>query len=69
MAERIMMATANRARRKIPTGYRLTADEMQELTSMVSNGDDGVIDALLVAFRYGFVLGTRAANRDKVAKM
>ncbi len=65
MAKRVMVATAYKAKGKIPTKYRLTADEMIELTSMVSNSEDGLHDALLVAFRFGFVLGTRAAYKGK----
>ena len=67
MAERVMVSTAQLAKGKIPPEYRLTVDEVSELTSLASNED--IMDAFMVVFRYGFVLGTRAAHKGKVAEL
>lgn len=66
MARRDMSKTVLKAYRKIPAEYMLTADEADMLHRMAKNEDSGEIEAYLTAFRYGFVLGTRAKANNAV---
>ena len=70
---RDMMKTADLAHENIPGAYDLTCGELtqlmeiaipEELRSLVPL--DGVYDAITVAFRYGFVLGSRAQRNDRI---
>lgn len=66
MAKREMSKTVLKAYRKIPAEYMLTADEADRLHRMAKDEATGEIEAYLTAFRYGFVLGTRAKANGAV---
>lgn len=69
MAKREIVATAHNAKGKLPHVYSLKVGELLELMSMASKGEDGLLNALMEAFRYGVVMGTRAAYRGKVDEL
>lgn len=63
---RDLMKTSDLIKGKIPDRYDLTVGEMQMLHEMIHSGSgDGEYDALVSAFRYGFVLGARAEKSGK----
>lgn len=66
MEVRDMSKTVAKAYRKIPAEYMLTADEVNSLHRLVKSEDGGELEAFIKAFRYGFVLGTRAKANGKV---
>lgn len=58
--KRDMLCTARQAIGKIPTVYDLTADELRLLEEIARKPNaNGLWDAIGIAFRYGFILGTR----------
>ena len=66
---RDMKNTAAQAIGKIPNGYQLRATELGELIELAYSGrTDGVYDALVMAFRYGFILGKRAQKNAPTKK-
>lgn len=58
--------TAARAREAIPINYDLRLDEVMTLVRQARGTPDDTIEAIMEAFRYGFVLGCRATARGKV---
>lgn len=66
---RDMEKTAAQIVGKIPSGYQLSSKEMYELMDKaLQGGANGTCKALIMAFRYGFVLGTRAARKAALGK-
>ena len=64
-----MKDTAAQAIGKIPSSYQLRATELGELMKMVySDEGNGAFNALVMAFRYGFVLGKRAQKNAPTKK-
>ena len=51
----------------INTNYEVSSKELLRLIEMAKSGTDGAWDALVIAFKYGYVLGGRAEK--KAAKM
>lgn len=62
---RNMEQTANTA--DLKAGFQLSSNELLRLIEMVKSGTEGAWDALVIAFKYGYVLGGRAEK--KAAKM
>ena len=62
---RDMISTAEAVRGEIPDRYDLTVPEINTLHSMIHTDLDGELDALTIAFKYGFVLGARAQKAGK----
>ena len=65
MAKRDIFSTANKAAGKIPDQYDITADDIMDICYTFPPAD-----AVITAFRAGFVLGARAqkAGRYKEAR-
>ena len=51
-------------KKKYLTCYSMNIDEFTHLYNMCRTGRG--VDALIIAFNYGFALGTRARERDRV---
>ena len=68
---RDMMKTVSRLPLdKIPYRYGMNFNEYMQLVSKVRQGDsESVQDALLTAFTYGFILGSRAQRAGAVDKL
>lgn len=65
MARRDMIKTAAIAAGRVPDYYDITATEIHEIYEMVP--DDPYL-AIITAFRYGFVLGSRAHAAGKYSE-
>ena len=65
MAVRNMEKTASKAIKNIPTAYDLSVEELYRLYDLMRKDKT---EALLMAFRYGFVLGTRAIDKKQCKK-
>lgn len=61
---RDIVATAAATEGKIPKRYNLSVEELEELHKLIMEGKE--IEAVLIAFRYGFELGRRATKKGKV---
>ena len=68
MAQRDLIATASKARDKFPPAYQLSVQEVLALMRLAQdeNKPDGLMNAIIAAFRYGQVLGLRASERGLV---
>lgn len=64
MAKYSMEETVERTKDKIPTVYHLDLDQMTKLYEMSRRGD--ALDALIMAFEFGFAKGTRAHKNKSV---
>lgn len=66
---RDMEKTAEKATGNIGRYYDMKSSEVIELMKKARNGSpDDTLDAIITAFRYGFVLGHRATVASKTAK-
>jgi len=66
---RDMEKTAEKAIQNIPDKYTIMSDEIMDLMKKARlKSPDETFDAILTAFRYGFVLGHRATIAGKVNK-
>ena len=64
--KRNMVQTADKVKHHIPERYDLTIEELQELRTIMHGGScECEFDALITAFRYGYVLGVRAEKAGK----
>ena len=61
MAKRDIFKTAAAA--NPPANYCLMVEEWKLLSEMAQKSDEGRFNAILTAFNYGFVLGTRANQK------
>lgn len=64
MAKRNIEQTAKKAVGKIPTAYDISIEEICELTKLCMTDK---FNAIITAFRYGFALGTRARDKERVS--
>ena len=69
MARRDMIQTAEKAGQAFSETkhlyhYDMNIDEMAKLLHMIWNGED--VEAIIIAFKYGFALGTRAREKNHV---
>lgn len=64
MARRNLFKTANSVAGRINPHYDIKADELNILGVMAQKGE--LCEAIIAAFRYGYVLGTRAAQSEKI---
>lgn len=64
MAKRNMEQTAKKTVGKIPTAYDISFDELYRL--MI---DENRYNAITTAFSYGFALGTRAKDKERVVTL
>jgi len=64
MARRNIFKTADSVAGKINPHYDINADELKILAIMAQKGE--LCEAIIAAFRYGYVLGTRAAQSEKI---
>lgn len=70
MATRNMVKTVEKSKGQIPLHYDLVVEDLNVFMRMIKeNGIDGAFDAVVMAFRYGFVLGNRATVAGKVKKL
>ncbi len=54
----------------IPSAYDIGLDDMAELRTMIrSQGGDAMYRALIMAFRYGFVMGNRATHSRNIQRL
>ena len=61
--------TAEKAHHKIPDYYDLYSTEIIDLMKQARDRDpEETYEAILTAFRYGFVLGHRATTAGRVTK-
>ena len=64
MAKRDILKIYEAERHNIPKGYNILPSELQQLIEIEREGRE--VDALAIAFVYGFTLGKRAEkNRTK----
>ena len=67
--KRDMNKTAERADSQIKDAYDINILEVQELINKARNGSRyDAFDAIVTAFKYGFVLGHRATVAGKVTR-
>lgn len=64
MGKLSMEETVKRARGKIPYDYYPNLDEMNYLYRVGKHKD--IFEALIAAYEYGFIKGTRARQRKRV---
>ena len=70
MATRDMNTTAARAEGQIPKEYHLRLEEITELVRRARALDrEESLQAILTAFEYGFVMGSRATAAGKIGKL
>lgn len=66
---RNMEKTAKKAESNVPVLYDLSFSEITELYRVIESGSkEKALDAILIAFKYGFVMGHRATLAGKVTK-
>lgn len=66
---RDMKKTAEKATREIPSNYDLNSSEIIDLMKKARKGSpDDTYNAIITAFKYGFVLGHRATVAGKITK-
>ena len=54
----------------IPSAYDIDLEDMNGLYALTrSNGNDGLYRALIMAFRYGFVMGNRATHSRSIRRL
>ncbi len=67
--KRDMNKTAERANKYSKDGYDICTTEIQELMNKARNGScTETFEAIITAFKYGFVLGNRATIAGKIQK-
>lgn len=70
MAARDMRTTAARAEGRIPKEYHLKLDEITALVKRARALDqEESLQAIITAFQYGFVMGSRATAAGKIGKL
>lgn len=67
MADCNIQKTVQRAKGKIPFYYELSFNEMCQIADICK--DRGLLEAVMVAFDFGFIRGTRAKARDRVSTL
>lgn len=67
MADINISETVRRAGNKIPSTYELTLRELGQLHDISKKSS--IIQALICAYRFGFVKGTRAKSKGKVSTL
>lgn len=63
MAKRNMEQTVKKTVGKIPTAYDISIEEICELTKLCQTDK---FNAITTAFRYGFALGARARDKERI---
>ena len=55
---------------KIPDRYDMSLEDMNKLRDLIiTDGGDGMFDAIHTAFKYGFVLGERFGERAVLERL
>ena len=66
---RDMIKTAQKAETNVPANYDLNSSEIIDLMKKARSGSpDDTYNAIITAFKYGFVLGHRATVAGKITK-
>lgn len=66
MAKRDMMAIYEQEQHNVPDGYDMTISEIRKLVYMGRDGEE--VEAVNIAFVYGFALGRRAEKNHAQKK-